>query len=804
MDPNIPANESEPIGKQQDGPHQVITPAPTGKLIGKRLVLFMSSCFLSLILAITVGYLYVSVNTAFQHFKNAVTSNEADVVSQVVDKPGVLPTSPFYTSKRIAENLYQGFLTNPTDKYIFTLYQANERITEVNALLQSNIDQTRSLSQLLLPKALAQSVDFNKPMQLSFDDMDKSGKVYISRVKQMSLSVDKMLRTAREERDVVKILCLHDKLTQIAVANNALSERQKSFETAVTHKDQELADHQYRIIIVLYSRVQQVYAESRQCIGQEAAFIGSTQVTTSIEATQGSGETTPVDLRAIPQATPSGGHGIPWISVPANKQVTEQNFVDLPVQPASPSGDHGIPWASLPSSTVTAINSSLLDYQNLQTKLQAETPTITDTNLITTAVLLTETQPFIFGDDPDINSQKNITSAISGSIDAGEGSIKQDIQTINTSDKNTAAILALNNIQNQQGYILLLLPNTPKNVQTDLINRIREYNNMLQNQTAIVGQITNQEAVAQQIKVQLLESTIQFPLSIMNSGTISPANQTIADLILQTSNANEITLHDLSNFQKDALPAATLAEKHLAALELETLIVTQASPSAKILALIVGNLSKTDDSVQTLVSSAGSSGASVSEKTALVKNYHVLHGYSNNLSNYYSNVYNNSYSNTYNNTYSNVYSNMYSNIYSNLYSNDNSNLNPSPTPSLSGNPNSGGTNSSGSSNASGYNAGGYNSTGYNGSGYNSAGYNASGYNSAGSNASGYNSQSSNTSSNGNPNSSSSYTPPATPVYHPPASTTPPQPPATSAPNPASACSTHCGTWDGSTCQNPKC
>ena len=800
MDPSEPTNESEPIEQLQGGPHQVIAPAPTGKLFGKRLILLMSACFLSLILAITVGYLYVSVNTTFQHFKNAVTSNEADVVSQVLDNPGVLPTTPFYNSKRIAENLYQSFLTNPTDKYIFTLYQANERITEVNSLLQSNIDQTRSLSQLLLPKALAQSVDINKPIQLSFDDMDKSGKEYISRVKQMSLSVDKMLRTARQERDVVKILCLNDKLTQIAVANNALSERQKSFETAVTHKDQESAEHQYRIIIVLYSRVQQVYAESRQCIGQEAAFIGNTQVTTSIEGTQGSIETTPVDLRnPIPQATPSGGHGIPWISVPANKQVTEQNFVDLPVQPASPSGDHGIPWASLPSSTVTAINNTLLDYQNLQTKLQDETPTITDTNLITTAVLLTATQPFIFGDDPDINSQKNISSAISDSIDAGEGSIKQDIQTINTSDKNTAAILALNNIQNQQGYILLLLPNTPKNVQTDLINRIREYNNMLQNQISIVGQITNQEAVAQQIKVQLLKSTIQFPLSVMNSGTISPANQTIADLILQTSNANEIMLHDLSDFQKDAFPAATLAEKHLAALELETLVVTQASPSAKILASIMSNLSKTDDSVQTLVSAGGSSEASVSEKTTLVKNYHVLHGYSNNLSNYYSNVYNN--------TYSNVYSNMYSNIYSNLYSNDYSNLNPSPTPSdrtnLSGNPNSGGTNSSGPSNASGYNAGGYNSTGYNGSGYNTAGYNASGYNSAGSNASGYNSQSSNTSSYSNPNSPSSYIPPATPVYHPLAPTTPPQP-ITSAPNPASACSTHCGTWDGSTCQTPHC
>ena len=103
------------------------------------------------------------------------------------------------------------------------------------------------------------------------------------RMESSSAAVRKQLGSAREQRDVVKVQCLNDKLSQIDVAIRSARDRRQSLQAAVNRNDVELSNHEFTILTVLRQRVEQLVAEANQCIGEEAAFVGDTRVTTTID-----------------------------------------------------------------------------------------------------------------------------------------------------------------------------------------------------------------------------------------------------------------------------------------------------------------------------------------------------------------------------------------------------------------------------------------------------------------------------------------------------------------------------------------
>lgn len=95
--------------------------------------------------------------------------------------------------------------------------------------------------------------------------------------------VRRQLETARAQRDVVKTLCLNDKLNQVDVAIRSARERRQSLEAAASRNDVDLANHEFTILSVLRQRSDQLTAEANQCIGQEAGFVGESAVTATID-----------------------------------------------------------------------------------------------------------------------------------------------------------------------------------------------------------------------------------------------------------------------------------------------------------------------------------------------------------------------------------------------------------------------------------------------------------------------------------------------------------------------------------------
>ena len=128
-------------------------------------------------------------------------------------------------------------------------------------------------------------VGFQRRQQLSLTEQVAQADLFISRMEGAANGVRKQLQRAREQRDVVKTLCLNDKLSQADVAIRSAKDRKVSLQAAVARNDAELSNHEFTILTVLRQRAEQLTAEANQCIGEEAAFIGETKVSTQIDPT---------------------------------------------------------------------------------------------------------------------------------------------------------------------------------------------------------------------------------------------------------------------------------------------------------------------------------------------------------------------------------------------------------------------------------------------------------------------------------------------------------------------------------------
>jgi hypothetical protein len=130
------------------------------------------------------------------------------------------------------------------------------------------------------PKA---QVGFERRAQLSPQEELAEADSILTRMDQAAAAVRRQLDRARQGRDVIKSLCLSDKLSQVDVAARSARDRQSALQAAVQRNDMELANHEFTILSVLRHRAEQLGAEANQCIGEEVAFVGQTMVVMSVE-----------------------------------------------------------------------------------------------------------------------------------------------------------------------------------------------------------------------------------------------------------------------------------------------------------------------------------------------------------------------------------------------------------------------------------------------------------------------------------------------------------------------------------------
>jgi hypothetical protein len=164
------------------------------------------------------------------------------------------------------------------------------------ALAQEQAGLTVS-PELAPPGVLAQP----ESADLSPDQRLERGKGFVDSIERSAQSIQRQLQSARKDRDVVRVLCLNDKLNQVDVALRSARDRVAALGAAVDRKDADRARHEYTVLEVLNDRVRTLVNESSQCIGEETGFIGEAEVSVSIDPNLPDGDTGfALDSAALP------------------------------------------------------------------------------------------------------------------------------------------------------------------------------------------------------------------------------------------------------------------------------------------------------------------------------------------------------------------------------------------------------------------------------------------------------------------------------------------------------------------------
>ena len=103
--------------------------------------------------------------------------------------------------------------------------------------------------------------------------------------------VNRLLSAARQadRPDIVRINCLNNKLMEINAQIGAFEDRRTALREAITMGDNERRLHEYRVLVVVYQKIQSLRGEAEACIGEEMGYMGA-PVVTVIPPEGGSGE----------------------------------------------------------------------------------------------------------------------------------------------------------------------------------------------------------------------------------------------------------------------------------------------------------------------------------------------------------------------------------------------------------------------------------------------------------------------------------------------------------------------------------
>jgi len=119
----------------------------------------------------------------------------------------------------------------------------------------------------------------------SIAGMVAKGKSVLAALDASSQNVSRMLRDARAAKDVVKALCLDDKLSQVDVAKRSAADRVESLEAAAAAGNLERAQHDFAVIGALEERANALSAEANQCIGEEKGYVGGSSLKVTFDPT---------------------------------------------------------------------------------------------------------------------------------------------------------------------------------------------------------------------------------------------------------------------------------------------------------------------------------------------------------------------------------------------------------------------------------------------------------------------------------------------------------------------------------------
>lgn len=103
---------------------------------------------------------------------------------------------------------------------------------------------------------------------LSGPDQIREANAIIEEIQRIRRQVSDLLDQARQDRDIIKVNCLNDKLTQIDVTLRSAREHQDLLSTAVSINNDGQRNHEFVLMTIYRGRTTGLEVEARQCIGE--------------------------------------------------------------------------------------------------------------------------------------------------------------------------------------------------------------------------------------------------------------------------------------------------------------------------------------------------------------------------------------------------------------------------------------------------------------------------------------------------------------------------------------------------------
>lgn len=108
--------------------------------------------------------------------------------------------------------------------------------------------------------------------------MVRQGREYRADIESTKLHVQTQVQQAREDKDVIRLNCLLDKLTQLNANAIIMDQSLHNLEQSLARTDTSGQLHEYTRITIVNQKVQVLKTEADACVGAETNYIGPTRV----------------------------------------------------------------------------------------------------------------------------------------------------------------------------------------------------------------------------------------------------------------------------------------------------------------------------------------------------------------------------------------------------------------------------------------------------------------------------------------------------------------------------------------------
>lgn len=133
------------------------------------------------------------------------------------------------------------------------------------------------------PVTSRSAIDFGQASKLSDAEKVDKASTYLGEMKEVLSAVLDLLKGAREEKDVIKLNCINEKLTSIKGLIRISEQADITLQEAVAKGESDTATHEFHKMAISHQKIKILKTEAEQCVGELAFAVGKTTVEVEVD-----------------------------------------------------------------------------------------------------------------------------------------------------------------------------------------------------------------------------------------------------------------------------------------------------------------------------------------------------------------------------------------------------------------------------------------------------------------------------------------------------------------------------------------